>query len=682
MRQKDSLRRIKEGILNETGHLSEEYYESFLKRFYAKNYVYTLKSRYRSFKRLYPLISDWFNEDLEVRVGGILNQKGTTFKHRINSASRLYIQDLVIIGMKLDYDYLFSTFRNYTRFKKVHDCGADDLRMVFRTLKYAQSTSANGFLLDYSFYRILMHAGKRHYSEFTLDDLSEFSESIESFIERGLQYKFWPMKSKKNDFRTRYKTSLHRLHLALFSLGIVQKPTNRKSKFRPIIFDKLNGIKNANVRDIVKKFIEQRSLVYEKSTVDLNFFHINRFAIWLEEKHPDITDFSMLTRAVIEEYFLHLNDYISPYTGRPYGIVSKVMAISHLKVFLDAISSWDSPYVPKQLLITYHDIPKQPKRLPRPIPEKDLDKLMDGVRKLECPYRRNALILIRWTGARKGEILRLDKNALFCHYDGTPMLRLPVGKNKIDRCVPIHPEAKKAYQELVELRKSACNTTGLPDEKTGQIVDYLFMRRNTRLSPSYVFEKGLTEACKIAGLLTDGGRTKYSTHQFRHTVGSMLANRGATLPIIMKMLGHQSPQMSLGYIDLHDATLKSAYQKAVGPHAVVAGGEYAETIKWRRLSHQEVDWIKTNFHKTYLIMGHCFHHTKEPMCDFADACYFCAKFVTTKDHLPVLTEKYATELKLVEDAKRRKWSKEVTRHLKVADRVKKIIDELGGTVNA
>ena len=136
------------------------------------------------------------------------------------------------------------------------------------------------------------------------------------------------------------------------------------------------------------------------------------------------------------------------------------------------------------------------------------------------------------------------------------------------------------------------------------------------------------------------------------------------------------------YIDLHDATVKSAYQKAIGLDTVIAGGEYAETIKRSQLSHQEVDWIKANFHKTYLIMGHCFHHTKEPLCDFADACYFCAKFVTTKEHLPVLTDKYNTELQLIEDAKRHKWAKEVTRHLKVANRIKRIIADLGGTVNA
>ena len=170
----------------------------------------------------YPSISDWLEEDLEVRVGGKYGQKAKTLIHRVNYFSRTYIQVLFINGLVIDYDYLFSTFRNYLIFKKVHDCELYDIRDVFKKMKYSKSTFDNGFMLDYSFYRIIIHTGKRHYTDLTLDDLSEFNDSFESYIERGLQYKFWRIRSKDGDFKTRYKTSLYRLHLALFSLGILR----------------------------------------------------------------------------------------------------------------------------------------------------------------------------------------------------------------------------------------------------------------------------------------------------------------------------------------------------------------------------------------------------------------------------------------------------------------------------
>ncbi len=70
------------------------------------------------------------------------------------------------------------------------------------------------------------------------------------------------------------------------------------------------------------------------------------------------------------------------------------------------------------------------------------------------------------------------------------------------------------------------------------------------------------------------------------------------------------------------------------------------------------------------------------MCDFADACYFCPKFVTTKEHLPKLLEKYKIELQLIKDAQERGWQKEIDRHTNVAQRVKQIVRDLGGESNA
>ena len=44
-----------------------------------------------------------------------------------------------------------------------------------------------------------------------------------------------------------------------------------------------------------------------------------------------------------------------------------------------------------------------PLRVPRYIPADQLDRLMVAVRRLVCPYQRTALIVARWSGARRGE---------------------------------------------------------------------------------------------------------------------------------------------------------------------------------------------------------------------------------------------------------------------------------------
>ena len=328
-------------------------------------------------------------------------------------------------------------------------------------------------------------------------------------------------------------------------------------------------------------------------------------------------------------------------------------------------------------MFNYH-LPKRARDLPRYIPERDLSKLMEAVYALKCPYQKNALILLRWTGARREEIRRLDINALDFYSDGTPKLYIPIGKTHTSRWVPTQEEAASAFRELLEIRKTTGNLKGLPDRKTGKLTDYLFMRKNSIISGPYLFDFSMRAACKEAGLLTEIGKSKYTSHQFRHTIGTQMANRGASLPTIMKMLGHLSPDMTIRYTYIHDETVKKEYQNTIDMGVIIAGGEYADQLKRQDMIQDEIDWIKANFHKTYLMMGHCFHHTREPMCDFADACYFCPKFVTTSDHLPRLIEKYNVELQLIEDAKEREWGKEIDRHTNVAQRVKQIIRDLGG----
>lgn len=160
-----------------------------------------------------------------------------------------------------------------------------------------------------------------------------------------------------------------------------------------------------------------------------------------------------------------------------------------------------------------------------------------------------------------------------------------------------------------------------------------------------------------------------------------LANKGASVPTIMKMLGHQSPDMTIVYSTIFDETVKEEYQKTID-NSEISGGLYAKSLKNNELNKEEVDWIKANFHKTYLITGHCFHHTREPMCDFADACFFCSKYVTTKEYIPILQEKYKVEDELIKDAENRNWEKEIIRHKRVAERVKEILIELGGCIIA
>ncbi len=83
---------------------------------------------------------------------------------------------------------------------------------------------------------------------------------------------------------------------------------------------------------------------------------------------------------------------------------------------------------------------------------------MDAVRRLSCPYQRAALLIARWSGARRGEIRRLSVDCLDTYPDGTPRLHIPIGKTKKERLIPLHEEAAEAIRALQAIRKRGPGT--------------------------------------------------------------------------------------------------------------------------------------------------------------------------------------------------------------------------------
>lgn len=62
-----------------------------------------------------------------------------------------------------------------------------------------------------------------------------------------------------------------------------------------------------------------------------------------------------------------------------------------------------------------------------------------------------------------------------------------------------------------------------------------------------------------------------TAHRFRHTVGTELAEGGARLHTIMKMLGHTSTEMTLVYAHISDKAMAEDYHRVLGPGAELAG---------------------------------------------------------------------------------------------------------------
>jgi site-specific recombinase XerD len=73
------------------------------------------------------------------------------------------------------------------------------------------------------------------------------------------------------------------------------------------------------------------------------------------------------------------------------------------------------------------------------------------------------------------------------------------------------------------------SASAFTDELTGNDTRYLFMSHGKLLSTAYLFQAPLARACAQANLVDAADRPTVSSHRFRHTVGTQLAERGARL---------------------------------------------------------------------------------------------------------------------------------------------------------
>jgi len=251
-------------------------------------------------------------------------------------------------------------------------------------------------------------------------------------------------------------------------------------------------------------------------------------------------------------------------------------------------------------------------------------------------------------------------------------LRIPAGKTKRERTIPVHDEAAAAIREVQALRKGE---RGLRDEQTGAITRYLFVHFGKLYSSTYLFGTALHLACEIAGLVDGQGKPTITAHRFRHTVGTQLAEKGARLHTIMKVLGHTSANMSMVYAQISDKEVLKDYQAVLGPGATLAG-PFAEALRSGGLSASAIEWLKSNFFKTELELGHCLRLPQEGPCE-CDLYLTCAKFVTTPEYAPRLRRRRKREEELIEDARNHGWEREVERHKCTVKRIEALLSELG-----
>jgi integrase len=653
----------------ELRHIRAEEYAEFIHTHYdpgsAKHFLYA----HADFVGRYPNLSEWMQLPLVERIGRTFRQSKKDLSNPISYHARSYLYYLVFRDcLRLDWEWLIAVpTLNLRGLLKCSGVKLNIDQLVEEAVRYGYDPRSSNQALVRVINRIVLHTGKRTIEEITDQDCHEFREAVYAFSKRSDVSSFFGSDARYYDLLKAYTTSLTCLHVVLFHRG---QATTEPRKIMP--FWKARPPIPPQMEEVLQKYEATRRLTDMPETAERLVVRIRRFVIWLTNKDPLIETFAEVNREHILEFAEALKTMTGERTGTPYTALTRRGYLSALSVFFRDVASWGWEHVPPRPLMGIGDLPKMPYRVPRFIPDDELERLMTAIRTLECPYQRAALLIARWSGARAGEIRRLEADCLDSYSDSTPRLRIPAGKTKKERMIPINDEAAEAIRRLQALRQAP---RGFRDSHTGKITHYLFVDYGKRLSGFYLFDSSLRRACESAGLLTADGKPTITPHRFRHTVGTQLAEKGAKLHTIMKILGHSSASMSMVYAQISDREVLKDYQSVLSPGAVIAG-PCAEDLRSGQMPQSSIDWLKTNFFKTELELGHCLRLPQEGPCE-CDLYLSCAKFVTTPEYAPRLRRRRKQEFDLIEDARQRGWDKEVERHRCTVNRIDQLLKELG-----
>ena len=162
----------------------------------------------------------------------------------------------------------------------------------------------------------------------------------------------------------------------------------------------------------------------------------------------------------------------------------------------------------------------------------------------------------------------------------------------------------------------------LPDPKTGELVDFLFLIRLTRDGINYLNKTLIPVLCRKAGVLLPDVRGNITSHRARFTIASQLYNarEPMTLFELQEWLGHSTPTATQHYAKITPLKIAKSYADAgyfarnlraievlVDQDVVRSGRAATEPWKFYDLG---------NGYCTYDFFEQCQHRMACAKCDF------------------------------------------------------------------
>jgi site-specific recombinase XerD len=602
----------------------------------------TFESGARNFLARFPDPQDWAAQPLAARLAG----------------TRPHLQPLLNFLMlhghlRPGYDYLLE--RKLTvilREAAVSPLVGDISRFLAGAEALGYSVRARTGMASEVAVRVLIQAG-RPLGELTDADFAAFEQAIsERETRTGRELKH-------------YRHALYASRAVIYHLGAPAEPVPKRSTLGRWSWERhLDGV-GPQVRRPMVAYLERLQGTHARSSVQGAASELAHFGRFLARHDPQLASLASLGRqSHIEPYLNEVAAAVNHRTGAPIAASTAKQRIQTVGIFLEAIAEWGWPDAPARRLIFPRDAPKLPHPLPRYLPPDSERALLAALEASPNRLYADALLLLRATGMRIGELVDLELDCVHEVHGQGAWLKIPLGKLLTERMVPIDDETVQLVDRITEHRSPG---RPLRHPRTGKLADFLLTRQGRRVS-AYTLRDELHRAADEAGI------DDVVPHQLRHTYATALVNAGCSLQALMALLGHVSAEMSLRYGRLFDATVRDEYTRALAqakaqlgpvlpgertqlPLAVVTGG----------------NWREAPLIKSRLAGGYCLRTAAQGSCAYANICEHCPNFRSESSFLPVLQLQRVDAEALAADAQQRGWGEEAARHRRLVERLDALI---------
>ncbi len=405
--------------------------------------------------------------------------------------------------------------------------------------------------------------------------------------------------------------ALFRAEATLFHSGVLQDPpAGRGIRQAPSTARRWAHV-TPGLAATLLGYVDQIAVSLRPSTVAGTERTLREFAAFMTATTPAVTRVADLRRTHVEAYKLHLSQRLS-ITGKQLSKRSIAHHLGALRTCFERLAEWAGDDRPARVLVFSGDLPRLDEPLPRFLDDGAATKLLQAARADGDPFVRLAVEVLARTGMRKGELVDLTVDSVV-QIGSAFWLRVPLGKLRNDRYIPLHPQLKVLLDDWIAERPENLRS------------DYLFIEDGRRITKSRV-EGAVHKAAQRAGI----GHT--TPHQLRHTLATQAINRGMSLEALAALLGHRSLRMTLVYARIADRTVSDEYFNVSekvealydAPRELPADAEGAEMLKLRKEMHQRM-----------LGNGYCARPV-ELDCHFESICESCTYFVTTIEFKPTL----------------------------------------------